>query len=655
MEGPSPEAIDVFVYLRSQKVTTWRVVRVHPSRKLTFHDVVTKFLAIIKSEHPDIPASYFDMNDGMEFSICTQNDDEVPDLDEPLIPNSEIIVDQLPLETDPDSEFPQIGCNKALELKQRADALYSQNYISAAITLYELSGQVGFKSLVQCLFEQKQWNELVMLHSEMERMAPNDVDLLYTFGCAYEALGQRTAAECFKKAITTDHFGIFAHFSRLFMEMEKPDLPTALIMLKRAMQFQAVNDSYILKRWCQYFCLAGQFDQAFEIAFQNRKVMKYLCSLMKTNSTVQAAFLRAIPALKAEPHELAKIAEILYEKGCVQEALLLCQEHRGSLLVARIFLLILFNEGLYKGFHEVSVSCGRSMLINEYVRDLQLTTAVSDYIGFLTGKRDCNGLNVGWMPPCSAVTERGNVILDIISIFFVFLFCAGYPFSLDPQAFPVSAKLPFWQLRQAYEVLRTVVPLMKGTDMRHGGSVLAFNVIGDECAIYCSYRKWHGIRLVPHVVLGLSVRDLRSDQKNGRKHSFWNQIEMIDPSESAGIILILGNRDCEFEIPDMVNKGQISEPDCGLEVLANVYAYVVKKIHVRWPEERIIVHPAIPREAKTAPLVYEFNSHLKRVLNDPCVEVIDMFNDLEPRQVVIDGSDLKNYKVRLSNYLRGHT
>ena len=649
---------DIFVHLRSAKVTTWRVVRAPTARSVTFGDIVAKFLAVVKSEHPEIDGSYFEINDCMEFSIYTPSDDEVSNLGEPLIRGSEIIIDVLPMETDGDDICPPIERSKAIELKRKADKLYGEGMFSAAITLYELSGQVGFKSLIQCLYEQKQWNSLVMLHHDVLRLAPNDLDLLFIFGCAFEELGQEKATECFKTALRiADHSGIFAHFSRVFMEMEKLDLSTANIMLRRAMQFQVVNDPYLSMRWCQYFCLSGQFDKGLEMAMQDYSVMKYMTELIHKYSFVRSAFRQEIPHMKAEPQELAKVAELLYKKGCVEEALLLCQENRGSAFIGRVFLLILFNEGLYKGFAEVALSMGKSLMLNECVKELQLASAIGVFVGSLEGKLESVFPGFDISGPVLSPTERENLAIDVVGIMFVFLFCAGYPFRLDHRSnkFPISTKEPFWRMRSSCEVLRAVLPSMRDTDMRHGGTVMAFTVIGDECAIYFSYRKWLGIRLIPRIILGLSIQDLQDKGENGRKHSFWNQIEMIDQAESAGLILMLGTCDCEFGIPNLLHKGSVQDPGCAVESLVTAYAEVIQEIHTRWPEERIIVHPAIPRERTTAPIVYEFNSRLLAVLDDEYVEVIDVFRDVDPLQTVIDGLDISNYKTRLSNYFRVHS
>jgi hypothetical protein len=76
----------------------------------------------------------------------------------------------------------------------------------------------------------------------------------------------------------------------------------------------------------------------------------------------------------------------------------------------------------------------------------------------------------------------------------------------------------------------------------------------------------------------------------------------MDRLECAGVILLLGNCDCEFEIPKLIRNLNFPNVVAAVDYVINADRKVICKVKRRLPV-KLIVHLVIARRLDVAPIV----------------------------------------------------
>lgn len=646
--------VDRTIYLHCPLIKTWMTVRTPESYCASFRTVLTRFMAEVKLREPMIPDAYVTLEEPeICVSIVNPNTRTVADLNHMCGPAMEIVIE---------IQGKKIQNEGASAAKQRdirilAGKMYEEGFLTTALRLFAIGGESAIRPHVRLLREMRDWRHMFQMRDKVMLACPMDVEMMETFAVAFAAVGQyERAQKMFKKAFAiSNDCGSFGDFASVYMEGKEPNLMTAEIMLKRAIRTQNFDEVRLSARICQYFCLSGQLDRAFKLAFTHWKVVKCLGKMILKHPFVKTAFVAAIKDFNVDAQEAATIAEGLYRAGCVEEALIWCEENRGPILVSRIYLTILFNEGLYRGFQEVSSAACQTLPDSAKIRGLQIQSMTEDFLSAISVNPESDGLCQGYQKQ-TVLSERDNCVVDIQTLVTVFSFCSGSDVKIDPKPFQTVIDRPFWRIRQAYDTARLIAPGLTKTDIRHGNSIRVIDVIGDDCVLYSAYRKWHDMCFVPRLVLDISVRDLRKGHKCGTKSSFWNRINMLQESECGAVILVLGNKDCEFEIPRLLRKGVFIDTSSAVCYILEIYSNLLDKVIARLPNTKILVHPVITRERACAAIIDSFNFVLQAAARQrKRCEFMNVFQHVQSNQIVVNEVNVAMYKTCLSSYLKAHT
>ena len=135
-------------------------------------------------------------------------------------------------------------------------------------------------------------------------------------------------------------------------------------------------------------------------------------------------------------------------------------------------------------------------------------------------------------------------------------------------------------------------------------------IIGDECAAFCSNRKYDDIGGVDcHLLADLSIAILRNENDSPIKSAFWNRIH--EGASYKTIVLVLGNIDFRTTIPIILSREFDASFNSIYERLVNIYLTIIDKIHQVCPNTSLIIHAVFDFFPSNRKLIRQFNDYLK--------------------------------------------
>jgi tetratricopeptide (TPR) repeat protein len=552
-------------------------------------------------------------------------------------------------------------CSRAsgLRLSELSGRFYSQGFYASSLTASRYAFEFCGPEYITLLFKLRLWKELQEIVPVIPKSFPNDTELAYISGICLEKNGAiEEAIQEFRRGLAPgciEHVGLLARLAQLWLTYRPHDfdLRNARLMIIRAIRVHLDNDLYLARSIAHCLWVGEDRYTAISVAFRNRYVLKHFAKLMHKDAMLSRDFVTETNRSPFEASDIVGIAEVLYSQGRVEESLAICDPHYRSIYVSRFYLLLLLNEGLYRRFCQVAVDlcnfCIKApdfapLELGEFVADFQASCmAIADK----TSPRGRLSLEYGDM----VLTERQNAYLDVLALFPVYLFLVGNLKRIDVRPFPVDARLPYWRLRQLFENVHAVLA-NKNDQPAPDFGLKTYQVIGDDVAVFPCYYVLRTCKLVPKVICELSLWEMRPKHKSGVKSSFWTRIGQIDTAECAGVMLLLGNKDCEFEVPRLIKRCKFQTVSLGINFLMSTYLTVLTRMKRRFPQITVFVHPAISRELGPAPIVFEFNRQLRQLCTDHHIVFLDIFPAQKPLDLDIDGRDMSRYEDRLKALLK---
>jgi tetratricopeptide (TPR) repeat protein len=550
------------------------------------------------------------------------------------------------------------SCSRAsgLRLSELSARFYEQGFYASSLTAARYAFEFCGPEYITLLFKLRLWKELQEVVPMIPKSYPNDTELAYISGICLEKNGAiDEAIQGFKRGLAPgyiEHIGLLARLAQLWLTYRPHDFDVrnAKLMITRAIRVHLDNNLYLARSIAHCLWVNEERCLAISVAFRNRYVLRHFAKLMHKDAMLSRDFVIETNRTAFEASDIVGIAEILYSQGRVEESLAICDPHYRSIYVSRFYLLLLLNEGLYRRFCQVAVDlsnfCSKApdfapLELAEFVADFQASCMVT---ADKTSPRGRLSFDYGDM----VLTERQNAYLDVLALFPVYLFLVGNLRRIDVRPFTVDATLTYWRLRQLFENVYVVLANKSDQPPADFG-IKTYHVIGDDVAIFPCYYVLRTCKLVPKVICELSLWEMRPKHKSGVKSSFWTRIGQIDTTECAGVMLLPGNKDFEFEVPRLVKKCKFQTVTLGINFLMSTYLTVLTRMKRRFPQITVFVHPAISRERGAAPIVFEFN---RQLCTDHHIVFLDVFPAQRPLDVDIDGRDMSRYEDRLKALLK---
>jgi tetratricopeptide (TPR) repeat protein len=642
----------IVVFSRRDPASYYRIVRFsHPKVPVPYSSLAEFILAdYLASLPPDAKESARDIAPSDCRLFAFQSALVPVDPREPCAPGADLVFACGDEGDAPDAPEPPAGAAAAAASALTA-ALEKQGHSARALALARLNSASDLGRYVRLLFKYRQWPDLQGVVPRIRAEHPRDAHLAMCAAVCLRHVGEAAQAQAeFARALALDpeDSAILANFALFQLTCLPFDAGEVRALLARAVDVQLAADPLVTRVLVRYWAACGDPANAVRYACRNRTVLKHFAQLMARDPVLVAQFITVFKTSRFDPKDIADIAHTLYLGGCVEVALRICGDHWAHLFVARVYFIILLNEGLYRRFGECALEFTRLALRTADAQILKLTDFLYNFQAscLVAPARELTPPTPTLDLASGRVSDRHIALTDVVSTFPVFLFCLGSLKGIDRRFFSVDTHLPFWRLRRVCENIAT---LFRPPALDPGCDLRMFFSVGDDCAVFPCTRKWGRCRIIPRPIYDLSLWSMRRKHSSGPKHSFWTQLGRLDPSETAGVILLLGNADCEWEIPRLVKKLRFAGVSLAIDFFVGIYKHVLTKVAQMFPG-RVWVHPAVSREICAAPIVWEFNRKLCAMCAASSIPALAVLQT-SPLELLIDGSEAGRYRAVLETAL----
>lgn len=671
-------------------------------------------------------------------------------------------------------KFPTISECEASDLVDKADRVFSLSP-RTSLKLIQSASKYSLFEYAEALFLQKKWKKLYKLIDILKEKYPQNTKVSLMIAKCYEALNDSAHSfQAYKEAlIFSDDPSLLIECSKLYMNLDKF---LSSLLLNRSISCDSSNPKVIMRSMVELINnkkYNDVFNIAFRSIKSLKFLAKLFKKNDELSKNFITFYKNASLSAESLSKEGASLASLLYGNGAVYESLCIChhtlkssmkqtkikngesessfskassddfnsnsssglmefggfydnfssekskttQSQENSIdgvdpFIARVYFIILLNEGLYKRFVEVSKEFVMNLLIsNDFdafeflglrnffedylsITDCKPRNKIMDQHSFDQELRD--GFDLHY------ITSRQLAIIDCVCAISAFLFMIGSCneigsfLNINPNLVKVENDMQFWQLRQMFTILHPISESLPALDTSQPSVVL----IGDESSLMASYQiiginrqkdptnkedqnndnqnqnqnqnqkskkskdaknkkdkkdkaasniLTSNYLLLPNIIIDLSLWKLRKGHKCGQKNSFWSRIETFD--ETPLIIMELGCVDCEYEIPRLMRKNRFSTVHKALDAIIDIYINVIFKIKRKYPKKIVAIHPVITTKSISSPIVYEFNKEMRFKAAQNGIKYLDVFSKYTPLDLAITEKSLIRYRASLRKWL----
>ena len=536
---------------------------------------------------------------------------------------------------------PLLSENEAIQCIDNAKNVYNQS-ICFALKFYSYSSNFDLYDYAIMLYKHKKWNTLNDMTDLLLQMYPKDSKISLICAKTCEVFHDTEKAfQIYRNAFQfSDAPDVLVEWIKLYSNTEHQ---FSSLLLSHALRSYSTDPNVIIQSM-KSFIQIKKFPEAINAAFRNEKSISFLAKSLPKNEEFSNFFIAFYSNISISVQESVNLATIFYKKGAVLEALYVCrrcaEDSNFDPFIMQTYFTILINEGLYRTFSKISGSFSNFMANDNDVNKLQLNDFFLVFFSLTECKKKSTDTNLTFSPfhqQVEQLTKRQSAIIDCCCAMLSFLFLIGVDFHFAFFEYIDSYIVKLDNIKQFNFIemessLKSTSDALRTANWTRNSALL----IGDESCIIGSYRKFcinkASLYAIPRVIIKLSIWKLRRNQNNGQKESFWSCIASID--EYSSIILELGEVDCEYEIPRLMQKNRFSSVSEAIDEITNIYFRVISKIQNKYPNLQIIIHPIIPRSSASSALVYGLNEQIFKKANESNISFLGIFNTLGPLDTV---------------------